>query len=424
MARESDYDVLIVGAGPVGMIAAICLSERGVRVKIIDEEWCPAARSYACALHPSSLAVLHRHGIHDQIIRAGRKIPTVAFYDSHTRRAEVKLSELPAAFPYLVVLAQSDLERLLEQRLAERAGVHVEWNSRLSRLQSNGTTVTAVIDQLVETGKGYSIPSLDWGIKRTVQVKASFVVGADGHNSVVRQALGIPYQLCHQPEQFSVFEFESDRELSDEVRVVFHQNTTSVCWPLSDQRCRWSFQQRQAEGMPDPRLKDRADLWVIGSEFDDGARHELERLLEERAQWFDADVRQITWSIEVPFEYRLVQHFGSNHCWLVGDAAHQTGPVGVQSLNVGLLEAEELAEILARILQENAPATLLDRFERSHIEEWQQLLGVSRGLVWSSRTPSWIKNCSGQLLRCVPASGNDLRQLVHQLDLELPAQAA
>ena len=118
--HRHDPDVLIAGAGPVGLFAALRLARAGVRVQIVDAERDTAAKSYALALHPRSLALLDEVGVAGEVLRRGVRVRKVAFYDRSERRAEISLAELGGPFPEVVVLPQSVLEDLLVQRLHER----------------------------------------------------------------------------------------------------------------------------------------------------------------------------------------------------------------------------------------------------------------------------------------------------------------
>src|SRR4026209_2927573 len=100
MLRENDAEVLIVGAGPVGMFSALLLAENGFRVRVIDKESNTAARSYACALHPGTVKLLWQAGLPPNVLKEGHRINSIGFYEGGERRAEIRLSDLPLEFPY------------------------------------------------------------------------------------------------------------------------------------------------------------------------------------------------------------------------------------------------------------------------------------------------------------------------------------
>ena len=158
MERHSATEVLVVGAGPAGMLTALFLAQGGVHVRVIDQASRTASRTYACALHPRSLALLERLGLAGEILSAGRRVETVAFYEGVARQAELKLSQLHADFPCVLVLAQSTLESLLEEKLRKEFRVQVAWNHQLSDLRAGKESVTATVDRLGMSAKGYIVP--------------------------------------------------------------------------------------------------------------------------------------------------------------------------------------------------------------------------------------------------------------------------
>src|SRR5215831_18861746 len=98
--RERQTEVLVAGAGPVGLWNALLLAQAGLQVTIVDREERTAARSYACALHPATLKRLERFGLAQEVIVRGRKVAKVAFYEGAARRAELSLSALGGDFPF------------------------------------------------------------------------------------------------------------------------------------------------------------------------------------------------------------------------------------------------------------------------------------------------------------------------------------
>jgi 2-polyprenyl-6-methoxyphenol hydroxylase-like FAD-dependent oxidoreductase len=414
--RDEQTEVLVVGAGPVGLLTALMLAEAGIQVNIIDREERTAARSYACALHPRTLKLLSEAGLAAPVLERGRQVETVAFYDGPTRQAEVKLSELGGEFPFMVIMPQNMLEEVLEQRLA-KAGVQVRWGHRFDDLRSDAEGVVATVEELGATGTGYIVPHWEAVVKRRFPVHARFLVGADGHGSLVRQRLGLEHTQVGGPTISAVCEFEPQAPIAGEVRVVLAESSTNVLWPLVGNRCRWTFQVLKATDLPEFPEKERRGARLAQQVVDERFRHYVEKVAKERAPWFASGVKQITWCTEVVFGQRVVKQFGGDRCWLAGDAAHQTGPVGVQSMNAGMAEGAALAGVLRRILREQAPLSLLETAAGEWHQEWRRLLGLSGGLKPGKTASTWVRERCERLLPCLPGLAQDLPRLASQIGL-------
>jgi 2-polyprenyl-6-methoxyphenol hydroxylase-like FAD-dependent oxidoreductase len=418
MRRRDETEVLVVGAGPVGMYTALRLAKSGIDVQLIDQEPCTAGRSYACALHPRTLQLLDEAGVARDAIKLGHRIETVAFYEGAYRRAEFRLDQLPVEFPFVLVLEQNRLEDLLEQKLKQQAGLHVRWNHRLTDLVVEESGITANIDELALDGKGYVVPEFGVAVKRALSERADFVVGADGQASVVRQRLDIGYERTAERELFAIYEFETGAKLPPEMRIVLEDHTASVLWPFGGNKCRWSFQWFQPGVPTDFPQKDRIRCTIAEPPGPGDSRHHLQQSLAARAPWFEGEIRDIGWCVDIQFKHRLARQFGRERAWLAGDAAHQTGPIGTQSMNVGFREAAELATNLTRILREKGSLDLLETYNRERRAEWEQLLGWKGCPKASTTTDEWVRERSRRLVSCLPASGPELTLLLHQSGLE------
>lgn len=414
--QEERTEVLVVGAGPVGLLTAIVLAEAGIEVKIIDREDRTAARSYACALHPRTLRLLSQMGLAAPVLERGRRTQMVAFYDGAARRAEIKLAELDGEFPFMVILPQNEFEGVLEERL-RKAGVTVSWNHRFDDVQSAGETVVGTVEELGATGTGYIVPHWETVVKRSFPVRAQFLVGADGYSSLVRRRLGIENTLVAGQTRFAAYEFEPAEKVEDEVRVVLDESTTNVLWPLTGNRYRWTFQMLKSEMAGEFPEKERRGARLAQQTVDERIRQYVQKVAKQRAPWFSAGVKEVTWCTEVVFEQRVARQFGRDRGWLAGDAAHQTGPVGVQSMNVGLSEAAALAGAIRRVLREKAPLSVLEACDREWQGEWRRLLGLAGGLKPGKETSPWVKERCGRILPCLPASHEELPRLAGQLGL-------
>jgi 2-polyprenyl-6-methoxyphenol hydroxylase-like FAD-dependent oxidoreductase len=148
----------------------------------------------------------------------------------------------------------------------------------------------------------------------------------------------------------------------------------------------------------------------------------LEQLIAARAPWWTARPTQIYWSTLALFEWRLAQRFGNGGVWLAGDAAHQAAPVGVHSMNSGLVEARELAARMMRILRAGGSASLLEEFATETHEAWQWLLGAGRAVRALPGADPWVQQNGPRILACVPASGDDLEPLLNQVGLTSAAR--
>ena len=176
---------------------------------------------------------------------------------------------------------------------------------------------------------------------------------------------------------FSVYEIEATGELPAEVRVILDPDLTSVYWPLEEGRCRWGFQIQDA------------------SEHE-ASMERLEQLIAARAPWCTARPTQIYWSTLGLFESRLARSFGKGGVWLAGDAAHQAAPVGVHSMNSGLVEARELAARISRIQRAGAAPSLLQEFATETHEAWQWLLGAGREVRALPGADPWVRQTGGE----------------------------
>ena len=204
-------------------------------------------------------------------------------------------------------------------------------------------------------------------------------------------------------QAYAVFEFTTDADLDHE--------------RLPGGRCRWSFEMPEfATGRFPKRAKDRSphSEWGYLPEL---SGESIGTLLEERAPWFDGGVERFSWRTLVRFEHRLAPRFGTGHIWLVGDAAHLTGPAGVRSMNMGFLEGHDLASAITRILNEAAPLQHPEGFNESWTRTWRQLLGLDSGFEATPEADNWVSQNADRLLQCLPGHGSEMGFLAGQLGL-------
>jgi 2-polyprenyl-6-methoxyphenol hydroxylase-like FAD-dependent oxidoreductase len=418
---DTHPEVLVAGAGPVGMFAALALAKRGIHVHVVDSALQPGMHSYALALHPRSLELLRDVGLHEAVVAESYPVHTIALFDQTQRRAEVRVGD-GTANSCLAVLRQDVLEELLEAAL-EVAGASVSWSHRLSRAVTGENAVNATIETLEKESRGYAVSHTEWVVAGSKDVSLRFVIGADGNSSWVRRMLRIGFPEVAKAQYFAVFEFPSDVDLRNEMRIAFSEGTTNVLWPLPEGRVRWSFE-LPSYGARDPRReKDRFAIQLEAGDYPILAEEQLRALLAERAPWFTGSIGEIEWRIVVRFERRLAESFGRERMWLAGDAAHLTGPAGVQSMNSGLAEASDLADIIERTVRGQDSAGAFEEYDRKHMRNWRALLGLRGGLQPTGPTDPWVAANASALLACLPAIGPELAVLAGHLKLELAASA-
>jgi 2-polyprenyl-6-methoxyphenol hydroxylase-like FAD-dependent oxidoreductase len=130
-------------------------------------------------------------------------------------------------------------------------------------------------------------------------------------------------------------------------------------------------------------------------------------------------VKEIAWCTEVIFEKRVARRFGSKRSWLAGDAAHQTGPAGVQSMNSGFAEGETLARLVKETVRNAAPLATLGAYEDAFRPLWRKLIGLEGEMKAQPAADQLLAEHRARLLSCVPSADDTLPLLAGQLGLQL-----
>lgn len=387
--------VLVVGAGPVGLAAALRLRAQGIAVRVVDEQSELAAHSFPVVLHPQSLRLLNDMGLSAALFWRGRPVTRLAIYTEHERRAVLEMPRVRGVASGLLTLPQDVLRQALLNALA-RLEVPIEWNTRLAVLEQDEYSVWG---RLVRQEPS---PGLGTGAEPAgTSFSADYVIGADGHTSTVRDALGIGLIEYGPLTSFAFFDGVTQRS-GREAQLTIAEDLINAVYPLQDGLSRFSFQMADSlSRVPDTQL--------------------LHALVASRLPWYAADVERSTWSGVAEFRAAIAERFGRGRVWLAGEAAHLTGPLGVQSLNVGLDEASELALRMADCLRHPAREPFGVDYDAARTLQWRELLGLQKRAETTSRSPDWARRNLARLLPGLPASGADLDDLLEQLRLTSPS---
>jgi len=393
MTTNADRSVqlLVVGAGPVGLFAGLCAARAGLDVELIDQTFRGFGRGYATLLHPASVRLLAEAGVLERLKKVGREIHAVGVQADDAPRVSLRLPSPALSVP------QSALEEALLAAL-RAADVEISSPCEATSIQqeSGKVRLRVVRRELVTLGSpaDYS----DWQAVDSSIVTADYVIGADGYDSRVRTALGIDVAKVGETETFAMFETPADASTSPDIELGFSGELGAVVVPLTNSRARLGFQLSSG----------------LDAEPNDQLMHEL---MGQRAPWFHDGQHRVDWSSVIHFERRLVRRFGNGRVWLAGDSAHVTSPFGAQSMNLGLSEAHDFVQRIAACLRGDSRLESLKEYGAVSEREWHKLLGVNVTFRLLPHAPSWLAAHARRIAPVLPASGADLRDLLQQLGL-------
>lgn len=375
--------VLVVGAGPIGLIAALRLRDMGVDVRVLDPAPAQSESSSLVVLHPNSLRLLQDLGLSTALFWVARTVPRLAVYADGEQRATLDLPLGWRASPGAATLPHDVLMQALTRELARR-GAAVEWATSISKLYQDARAVWGSVTQERAPGVAEISP-----------FQADFVIGADGPDSGVRRLLGIELELVGPGREYVACEAQL-RHPPSEVQLALIADSTGVVYPARDDRFRFAFGiNRPLAAPPNEALRQLVHAhfpWID----EPPATYERVRLTSARAA--------------------LASRLGMGRVWLAGDAAHACGPLADHVLNVGLSEVNELVLRMAEKLKRPAGSSFGDAYQSVRLRQWRALLGGGSSPPGAEREPGWLERYRPQLLQAVPALEQDLDDLVLQLN--------
>ena len=418
MFNKKSVDIAVLGAGPVGLTAAHVLADRGMDFVLLERAPRCHTHSYALALHPDTLELLDTLGIAEAVLERAMPLRRTTIFNFETNRQEAAIdySSLPVKYPHLTVIGQNELEDVLVKTLARKKHLPM-WKNRVRCIESREDAVHFTVDRLTEGMTGYAVAHMEEEIDKILEYKANYLIGADGHKSMARQVAGIAFPESAPSRDYAVFEIQTNVKLLTEMRMMVDGNKTHIYWPLGNGRCRFSFQMPEGFAKKDSFNKDNEWIDPKAQQTSELGDLYLDHLLHLHAPWFIGSSKDVKWRALVHFETRLAESFGNGRIWLAGDAAHMAPPAGMLSMNVGMLEAADLAEKLSSETSDAGRAFRLDAYNLEHMDEWRSLLDIDQCIHGLDPSADWLLQHRSNLIGNLPASGQILNDVYQQLHL-------
>ncbi|EWC63315.1 Salicylate hydroxylase [Actinokineospora spheciospongiae] len=350
--NETPPLVLVVGAGPVGLTAAVELARRGIAVRLVDAAAGPATTSRAIATHPRTLEVYDQMGVVDDMLARGQRIQAFTLHANGRRlaRLDADYSQMPTRFPFTLCIDQVQTEAVLRDT-ARGLGVEVEWGVRLRTFEQDAERVLITLGHADGTEERLAVP---------------WLLGADGGHSAIRKRLGLPL-LGEASETWLIADADVEADLPrNSIHWVRAGGLTMMMVPMSTPG-RW-------------RLLDTA-----GTRHDPTPEVVAARFTEQLSRGLGSPVRVAApvWVSVFTFQQRMVTRMRDGRCLLAGDAAHVHSPASGQGMNTGIQEAHNLAWKLAAVVRGQAGPGLLDSYGDERVP-------VGAALLDSTRTATFL----------------------------------
>ncbi|QYB02333.1 FAD-dependent monooxygenase [Rhodococcus sp. USK10] len=383
-------EVLVVGAGPVGLTAAIELRRRGVACRIIDPLLEPPQYAKAVGIQPRTLEVFESMGVLRNILDASIEMLGQIVYVNGDEVARLNLS-LPADIPFAFIgLPQYETERILTEHLAT-FGTTIERGTRLTAFEQDDDGVVATVT----------------GADGDETVRTQYLFGCDGAHSVVRKGLGLTFEGGAFVEQYMLGDVEVDWTMPRGYGIrSMHQTDGEtddllVCIPLPGRR-RYRMSMLVPSDLAGTGTP-AADKIAHG--FEAGPAPELSHIqaVLDRLSPQPTRASNLRWSSVFRISHRIVDSYGRGRVFVAGDAAHIHPPTGAQGMNTGIQDAHNLAWKVALAVSGAAAPDLLDSYDAERRPVGEEVVGrtvrsAREGIGAGSSDPDYVIRREAQLL--------------------------
>jgi len=332
----SHLPVLIVGAGPTGLMMACELERHGIPFRIIDKKKEPTQSSNATWIQTRTLEIFDAIGIVDRFLKIGHQCEAINFYAKGKALAKIPLSQIDSTYPFILMLPQSETERLLNEKLKE-SKIRVERSLELVDIKQINNGVISII-KLPNGG--------------TENITSDWIIACDGANSTVREKCQISFPGEDLPEQFMVADAKMSSFLpTNEIHAFFDKGTIFPEKGTLFSAFPW--------GSKEYRLS--ANLY-LESPRQIFTEQEVREIVAERT-YGNYIVDTVSWISPFWIHSKIVDQMQQGSIFLAGDAAHIHSPAGGQGMNTGIQDAFNLAWKLALVIKQKAKISLLNSYQ-------------------------------------------------------------
>ena len=386
--------VLIAGAGPVGLTLANELVRHGISVRIVDKNAERTDKSKALVLWSRTLELFDDAGYVKEFIPAGMAAHGAQISTGKEIVAQVSLDSIDSRFPYALMIAQSETERVLEERLAA-AGVKVERTVELAGFTDKGASVEATLKKADGSGE---------------TLQADWLVGCDGAHSAVRHGLGFAFEGSTLESHWALADgYVSGLDPKDRLHIFWHRDGILAFFPIAGDRWRVIADLGEATGNeknPDPTLQ------------------EINALMTHRGSP-GIVMKDPFWLAAFRINERKVKDYARGHVFLAGDAAHIHSPAGGQGMNTGMQDAFNLAWKLALVIEGAAKPALLDSYspERSAVGErvLKNAGRLTEAATMRNPVAQGLRNTIVKFAAGFPAIQHKIADQLAEMDIGYPA---
>lgn len=376
-------DVIVVGAGPTGLMLAGDLAAAGVPVTLLEKRAEESNLTRAFGVHARTLEILDMRGYADDLVPQGYRVDR---FRPQMGRGDLSLSfrHSDSRFPFVLIVPQARTEALLYQR-AEKAGVEIVRGARVTGVRQEGDRVS------VEINGERSLP-------------ADYVVGCDGAHSTVRELLGIGFSGHNYETKLLLADVRTTTETQEGINGLMGEDGAVLFPAFGDGWHRAVIWDRRQQDVPlDAPL-------------------EVEEVRESicRISGKDFDIADMRWSTRFLTERRQADRYRVGRVFLAGDAAHVHSPMGSLGMNTGIQDAANLAWKLTAAHEGWAPEWLLDSYQAERHPVGSTALRISDLLLRSAVAPPWvhrIRPYAARAVLAVPAMTRFLRRTIAGLNI-------